>query len=166
MLTANIKDLIKIIVVLGTLALNALLVYILLYDPFSNILVDKNQPYKTVSSNIITTITLIIIAIIIITSFILLLRVYKRQSIFIYAPLFSVIVLVLIIVTNSFSSKFPSGIYGHSENGYYYIEETWDNMPDKKRVYKRWKSIKPINDKSNIADIKYMLDSLSITTTK
>ena len=156
------KNSIRVIIVFGTLALNVLLIYALLYgDSFRQILVDKNQPYKLAPSNYPMSIAiLIIITFITLTSIVLLLRIYKKQEIFIYAPLLSLLVLAAIIIAPFFSLKYPGSTSMYLKDGHYYKIEIWWNMPNHIRTYKRWRSVGAYDGKSNADDMIYMLDSL------
>ena len=156
-----IKDLIKIIIAFATLGLNFILVFALLYDPLSQFLIDKNQPYKIPSSTIITAITFTIIALVIVTSIISIFKIIKRQKIFIYSPIFSLTVLITIIAASYLSLDYPSSTTEYSKDGYYYKMEIWWNLPNNRRIYKRWRSVQPYDGKSNTDDLEYKLDSLS-----
>ena len=158
------KDSIKLVIALGTLVLNFLLVYILLYDPLSQFLIDKNQPYNIPSSRTITAITFSLIASLILTSIILLVEIARKQKIFIYAPILSLAVLISICLISYFSLAYPSSTSEYVKNGYYYKMEIWWNTSDHKKTYKRWRSITLYDGHSKPDKLKYKLDSLSITT--
>lgn len=159
----DIKDSIKPVIALGTLVLNSLLVYVLLYDPLSQFLIDKNQPYNIPSSQTVTAITFTLIALLIITSIILLIEIARKQKIFIYAPILSLTVVITIFSASYFSLSYPSSTSEYTKDGYYYKMEIWWNTADHKKTYKRWRSITLYDGHSNPDELKYKLDSLSIT---
>ena len=158
-----IRQLIKLMIALGTLARNFLLVYVLLYDPLSQFLIDKDKPYNIPSSKTVTSITFLIIALIIATSVILLFKIVKRQQIFIYSPIFSLAVLITIFSASYFSISYPSSTSQYEKDGYYYKIEIWWDTPDHNKTYKLWKSVFPYDGKTNPDELKYKLDSLSVT---
>ena len=161
----NFRDIVKNLVVLGTLLFNFFIIWILLHDPFSQILLDKNQPYYIPESHsLIFNVTQLVIALLIITSIILLVKIYKKKKIFYFAPLFTLLVIVVLFIISSTALKYPSSTSGWVKNRHYYKMEIWWNTPDHKRTYKLWKSVLPYDGKSDPDKIKYKLDSLSITT--
>ena len=158
-----IKDSLKPVIALGTLVLNSLLVYILLYNPLSQFLIDKNQPYNIPSSRTVTAITFTLITLLILTSIILLVVIARKQKIFIYAPILSLAVLISIFLASYFSLPYPSSTSEYAKDGHYYKMEIWWDTPDHKKTYKRWRSITLYDGHSNPDKLKYKLDSLSIT---
>src|SRR5579859_6055042 len=76
---------------MGTLIVNAVLLYGVLYGiPFSQILADRSQPYCiTCVTPLATAITLAYVAVIITTSIILVIWAYKKQKVFLFAPVFT-----------------------------------------------------------------------------
>jgi len=160
----DLKDIIKVLIVLGILVVNAFVIYILLYDPFGRILIEENQPYNLPKSNtFIEAITLITIVLLFLSSIVLLIKIYKTQKIFAPAPLLTLLVIGAIRMVSLNVPKYPSSISGYFRDGYYYIEETWWNMPNRMRIHKKWKSIFPYDGKSSSDEIRYKLDSSSIT---
>jgi hypothetical protein len=160
----SLRDTAKPLIVLGTLFFNFFLIWILLYDPFSLVLLDKNQPYYIPEPHsLIVDITMSVIALLIITSIVLLVRGYKQKRIFYFAPLLTLLTIVAISIVSVTSLKYPSSTTEWFENRYYYKMEIWWGRSDNKKIYKRWKSVLPYNGKSNPNELKYKLDSLSIT---
>ncbi|MGG9961192.1 hypothetical protein [Ferruginibacter sp. SUN106] len=156
------KDLVKTLIVLGTLLINAFLIYALLYDPLSQVLLDKNQPYRIPDSNIIVNlVTYGIIGLLIITSVLLAKKVYHTQRIFYPAPLLTLAVIATIFIVMFTAEKYPSSISQYEKEGYFYKIEIWWNTRANTRTYKRWKSIHPYDGKSNTDTMRYQLDSLS-----
>ena len=163
----SLLDMVKPLIALGTLLFNTFLIWILLYDPFSQILLDKNQPYYIPEEHsFIVVITISIIALLIITSLVLLIRIYKKKEIFYFAPLLTLLTIVALFIISSMSLKYPSSTSEWVENKYYYKMEIWWGRSDNKKIYKKWKSILPYDGKSNPNELKYKLDSLSITADK
>jgi hypothetical protein len=160
----DLRDTLKVIIVLGTLVINAILIYVLLYDPLSQALVDKNQPYYLPDSNgFIQIITLLIIGLLILTSIFLVLKIYKKQKVLLIAPLFTLLIICALFMVSFTSPKYPSSISGYEKDGYYYKIEIWWNMPNHMTIYKRWKSALPYDGKLSTEQLKYKLDSLSNT---
>ena len=160
----DLRDTLKVIIVLGTLLINALLIYGLLYDPLSQVLVDKNQPYYLPDSNgFIQIVTLLIIGLLILTSIFLLMKIYKKQKVLLIAPLFTLLIICAIFIVSFISPKYPSSISEYEKDRYYYKIEIWWNMPNHMRIYKRWKSALPYDGKLSAEQLKYKLDSLSNT---
>jgi hypothetical protein len=159
----DLRDILKVIIVLGTLVINAVLIYVLLYDPLSQVLVDKNQPYYLPDSNgFIQIVTLLIIGLLILTSFFLLIKIYKKQKVFLIAPLFTLLIICALFMVSFISPKYPGSISGYEKDGYYYKIEIWRYMPNH-MIYKRWKSVLPYDGKLSTEQLKYRLDSLSNT---
>jgi hypothetical protein len=163
-MTNSLRDIAKPFIILGTLIFNFFLIWILLHDPFSQLLLDKNQPYYIPEEHsLISDLTISIIALLIITSIILLVRIYKQKKIFYFAPLLTLLTIVALFIISSTTLKYPSSTSGWVENRYYYKMEIWWGRSDNKKIYKRWKSVLPYDGKSNPDELKYKLDSLSIT---
>ncbi|GAB2833181.1 hypothetical protein [Ferruginibacter profundus] len=156
------KDLLKILIVLGTLLINAFLIYALLYNPLSQVMIDKNQPYRIPDSNIIVNIvTFSIIGLLIITSVQLAKKVYRTQKIFYPAPLLTVLVIATIFIVMFTAEKYPSSISQYEKDGYFYKIEIWWNTRANTSTYKRWKSIYPYDGRSDTDTMQYQLDSIS-----
>ena len=159
-----LRDILKVIIVLGTLVINAFLIYILLYDPLSQVLINNNQPYYRPDSNgFIQIVTLLIIGLLILTSIFLLIKIYKKQKVLLIAPLFTLLIVCALFMVSFTSSKYPSSISGYLQDGYYYKIEIWWHMPNHMTIYKRWKSVLPYDGKLGAEQLKYKLDSLSNT---
>jgi hypothetical protein len=164
-----LRDIFKIIVVGATLLLNGFLVWVLLYNPFSAVLLDKNQPYHDPPYSVaILLITLAVMLLLIGSSLYLVLRFFTRHKLFFYAPLFSLLVILILLIIKKNSIQYPSSISYETKNGHFYINEIWWNQPDHKRIFKRWKSVQPYNEKLDPTgkilldtSIKYTLDSIS-----
>lgn len=155
------KDILKLLVIFGTLLFNALLIYYILYIPFDILLAIKSQPF-TISppqNHVLTFIVDTVILILIATSAFMLWKVYKTEKIFIYAPLSSITVLVGLIVAYYFLPTFPDSTSEYSRHGYYYKTETW--LTNNKHIYKRWRSELPYDSTANVDNLKYVLDSSS-----
>lgn len=163
----SLLDIANPVIILGTLIFNFFLIWILLYDPFSQILLDKNQPYYIPERHsLIVIITISVIALLVVTSFVLLVRIYKQKRIFYFAPLLTLLTIVALFIISSTSLKYPSSTSEWVENRYYYKMEIWWGRSDNKKIYKKWKSILPYDGKSNPNELRYRLDSLSITADK
>jgi hypothetical protein len=159
-----LKDIITVIIVAGTLIVNALVVYVLLYDPFSQLLLNKNQPYHLPKPNtLIQAATLTTIGLLILSSIVLLVKVYKKKKLFIAAPLLTLLVTGALVTLSFAVPEYPGATSGYTQDGYYYKVELWWTTPNHVRTYKRWKSVSRYDGKSSSEEIKYKLDSLSIT---
>jgi len=157
------KDIIKTTIALATLIGNAFIIYLLLYDPLAQLLINRNQPYNFPESNtLMHAATLIIIALLILTFFLLLLKIKKEYKLFIPAPVLTLTVVVALVVASLTAPASPNSTVGYTEGSYHYIIEIWWNKPDQ-QIYKRWKSVSPYDGKSDVQQLKYTLDSLSDT---
>jgi hypothetical protein len=165
-------DIFKIIVVGVTLLLNGFLIWGLFYNPFNQLLLDKDQPYHNPPySPIILLTTLTVMLLLVISSIYLVIRLFTKHKLFIYAPIFSLLVILGLLIIGETSLKYPSSIYYETKNGYFYINEIWWNQPNHKRVFKRWKSIQPYNPALDPTrkiffdtSIRYTLDSISVSS--
>jgi Na+-driven multidrug efflux pump len=151
------------IIILLTILINIALCYILLWNPYSLLFSDKNQPYNLPDENHFSyLIAYATIGIVVFSTIILVYYFLKRQKLFIYSPLLSLLVIVSIIIASKYGPKYPSSISTEVHDDYTYIVEIWWNQPDNKRVYKRWKS----NEQNNTNNKFYILDSISISAEK
>jgi len=169
-----LRDFIKLMLILTTLLFNVFLIWILLYNPFTQLLLDKNQPYHDPpASTIIVVINFAVILVLVISSVYLTIVFFRRKKLFIASPIFSVVVILTLLAIRGLSLNYPSSIFYETKNGHFYINEIWWNQPNHKRTFKRWKSIRPYDQKLDptgriLSDtsMHYTLDSFSESADK
>lgn len=162
----DLRDILKLLIVFGTLLFNALLIYYLFWTPFDALLSDETQPYSIAYpyNQIVVYAVDTVVFLLVATSALMLWKVYKTEKLFVYAPLFSLLVLTVLVFTYYRLSKFPDSTSEYVKNGYYYKTEIW--LTKSRHTYKRWRSEKPYVDNSNVDNLRYTLDSLSDTNNK
>ncbi len=159
------KDFLRNATIIMTVFVNPFLIYGLLHDPLDSMMVDKNQPFNIPEPNkYVLTIILSLIGLLIVTSIISVFKLYKKQKVFLPAPILTVLIICLLVVDNKTSPPFPSSTSEYEKDGYYYKMEIWWDTPNHINIYKRWKSLLPYNRKQNLEEMKYKLDSVSYYT--
>lgn len=150
----------KIFGLLLTCTLNVILCYLLLWNPytlyfdrpeFSDTHFEKRQNYAAIA-------TFINLAILVGMTILMIVRYLKFKRIFVLAPMFSVLTLMLVLHVQTF---FPDAESEYTKEGYRYLEQSWYLRG--RSSYKRFKSDKPFDFYKDHRTVVWRLDSSAKT---
>lgn len=141
-----------------TCILNLLLCYALLWNPYS-LYFDRPELSQTpfeLRERYAALAIAINIALLIGTTAWMVIRYWKAQRFVIWAPVCSVLTLILVLYVQR---DLPNGQSEYTKDGYRYLEQSW--YSDQEPIIKRYRSAQPDSFYKDYRNIVWILDSTS-----
>jgi len=161
--SSTTKYTIRAAIAIITLFFDAYLIYLNLFFPLAWLFVNVDQTWKIPSNWLGNTVDFGMIALILFFDFFLFYRFRKMPKTFYLAPVFTVLFIGGLVISRATGEEAPNTTIDSTGNGYHYRTEIWFYEPNGTEKYKRWKSRDRYDGKTDVYELRYMVDSVWIS---